>query len=237
MTTERWADEHKLAEALSQITKRCDEWQLDMLLIGAFAVRAYAERRRLTTDLDFVASRPSQNHLAALFESLGYEYKSRTRFGGVQAVKYLDEQGTKIQVDVAIDVILDQNSGHAYRIPDDTFRQKAKKRIAPVIGGIEVQAFVLPLADLLITKLIASRDQDAADVITIVLENLSSAAIIEFKHKVTEARLATEINTRLGEIVNLSERAVQRLMRHYTGGQLTGNDIRRLRRTLRQLRI
>ncbi|RMD59141.1 hypothetical protein D6833_11880 [Candidatus Parcubacteria bacterium] len=237
MTTERWADEHKLIEALSRIIGRCDEWQVDLLLIGAFAVRAYAERRRLTTDLDFVTTCSSQHHLAALFESLGYEYKAHTRFGGVQAVKYLDEQGTKIQVDIAIDAIRDQNSGNVYRIPDDAFRQKIGVEIVSTGDRPGVRAYVLPLSDLLITKLIVSRDQDAVDVINIVLGNLPSAVVADFKRKVAKARLATEINARLGEMVNLPPRTIQGLMRDYTGGHLTDNDIRRLKRALRQLRI
>jgi hypothetical protein len=235
MTTDQWASEDKLAEALAEVVCKCDEWQVDLLLIGAFAVRAYAERRRLTTDLDFVAPRSAQDSLAALFQLLGYEYSPHTRFGGVQAIKYLDE--AKIQVDVAIDAILDQNTGNVYPIPDESFRQKVKLKVMPLEGGPGVEAYALPLADLLVSKLIASRSQDAADTITIVLTGLSPGVIVDFKRKVRNAELAGCINARLGEMVRLSDRALQNLMSGYTGGRLTGQEIRKLRPVLRKLRI
>jgi hypothetical protein len=235
MTTDQWASEDKLAEALTELIRKCDELQIDLLLIGAFAVRAYAERRRLTTDLDFVAPRSAQSNLAAMFKSLGYEFSSRTRLGNLQAIKHLDTG--KVQVDVAIDSILDQNTGNVYPIPDESFRQKVRIEVMPLEGGSGVEAYVLPLADLLVSKLIASRLQDAADAITIVLTGLSPGVIVDFKRKVRNAELAGCINTRLGEIVSLSDRALQKLMSGYTGGRLTGQEIRALRRHLRKLRI
>ena len=158
-----------------------------------------------------------------------------TRFGGVQAIKYLDE--AKIQVDVAIDAILDQNTGNVYPIPDKSFRQKVKLKVMPLEGGPGVEAYALPLADLLVSKLIASRSQDAADAITIVLTGLSPGVIVDFKRKVRNAELAGCINARLGEMVRLSDRALQNLMSGYTGGRLTGQEIRKLRPVLRKLRI
>lgn len=235
MATDHWAGEEKLAEALAEVTGKCDELHIDLLLIGAFAVRAYAERRRLTTDLDFVAPRSAQGSLAALFKSLGYEYFPRTRFGGVRAVKYVGE--AKVQLDVDIDTIHDENTGNAYPIPDESFRRKVRIEVVPLEGGPGVEAYALPLADLLVSKLMAGRPQDAADAITIILTGLSSDTIADFKRKARNARLTEHINARLGEMVSLSDRALQNLMSDYTGGRLTGREIRALRRRLRELRI
>jgi len=235
MTTEQWASESKLAEALAEVIHKCDELQIDLLLIGAFAVRAYAERRRLTTDLDFVAPTEAQSNLAALFKSLGYEYSARTRFGGVRAVKYLGE--AKVQLDVAIDVLQDENTGKVYTVPTESFRKKSKAEVVPLEGGPGVKAYVLPLADLLVSKLIASREQDVADAIALILTGLPPDTIADFKRKVRDARLIEHINARLGEMVNISDRGIQSLMSGHTGGRLTGQEIRTLRRRLRELRI
>jgi len=235
MMTDQWASEDQLSKALAEVTLKCDELQIDLLLIGAFAVRAYAERRRLTTDLDFVAPKAAQNNLAALFKSLGYDYSSRTRLGNAQAVKHLD--AGKVQVDIAIDVILDQSTGKVYPIPDESFRQKVKVELVPLGGGPGVEAYALPLADLLVSKLLPIRKQHAADAVVLVLGGFSPNTIADFKRKVRNAQLAEHINTRLGEIVSLSERAIQELMSGYTGGRLTGQEIRILRRRLRELRI
>jgi len=235
MATNQWASEDKLAEVLAEVTRKCDELQVDLVLIGAFAVRAYAERRRLTTDLDFVAPTAVLNNLAALFKSLGYEYLPRTRFGGVRAIKYIGE--AKVQMDVAIDMIRDENTGCVYPIPLESFRQKVKLKVVPLEGGSGVDAYVLPLADLLISKLMASRAQDAADAVTLILAGLSPDTIADFKRKVRNARLTDRINARLGEIVSLSEQALQNLMTGYTGGRLTRREIHTLRRRLRELRI
>jgi len=234
MRTEQWAGEDKLAAALAEVFGKCEELGIDLLLIGAFAVRAYAERRRLTTDLDFVVPTRAQNSLAALFKSLGYEYSAWTRFGGVRAVKYLGD--AKVQLDVAVDMIRDENTGRSYSIPVESFRQKFRIEVTPLAGGPGVAAYAVPLADLLVLKLIASRDQDMADVVTLVLAGLSPAIIADFKRKVRHAQLTKHINTRLGEMVGLSDRTLQGLMGSYTGGRLTGQEIRLLRRTLRELR-
>jgi len=235
MTTEEWAGEDILTEALAEIVKKCDELQIDLLLIGAFAVRAYAQRRRLTTDLDFVAPRAAQSGLATAFKALGYQYSSHTRFQGVQAVKHVG--GARVQVDVAIDTILDQNTGRACPIPVESFRQKTKVTIMPLQGGSGVEAYALPLADLLLSKLVPSREQDAADVVALVLGSLPTDTIIQFKGRARDAGLMDFVNERLGQLVSLSDRALQEMMRGHTGGQLTKQEIGRLRRGLRELRI
>ena len=233
MANEQWAGEDKLIPALAEVLRKCREFQVDLLLIGAFAVRAYAERRRLTTDIDFVATSPSMNTLASIFKSLGYEYYSQTGFGGIQAVKYLGEE--KIQLDIAIDSIRDETSGHEYQVPLESFLSETLVEIEPLQGGTGVKARPLPLADLLICKLIPSREQDMADVITLTVSGLSPDVINEFQRKVRQTRLSPLIYDRLGEMIRLSDRELQNLLAGYTGGQLTGQEGLTLRRMLRQL--
>ena len=206
-----------------------------ILLIGAFAVRAYAERRRLTTDLDFVAPRAAQSSLAALFKSLGYDYSPRTRFGGVRAIKY--SGGRKIQLDVDIDSIRDENTDSIYTIPEETFRQRSQVRIVPLEGGTGVDAYAVPLADLLILKLMAGRDQDAADAIALILSDSFPPVVADFVRKARNAGLASRINTRLGELISLADKSLQNLMNGHTGGRMSMRETSLLRRRLRNLRI
>lgn len=235
MAADEWASESKLAEALAEIILKCQEFQIDLLLIGAFAVRAYAIRQRLTTDLDFVAPRSTQSSLAALFKSLGYDYSARTRFGGVRGVKYVD--GRKIQLDVDIDAIRDENSGSVYVIPEESFRQRFRVKIAPLANEAGVEAYVVPLADLLILKLMAGRDQDAADAAALILTDAFSDAVTVFKRKARDAGLVVRVNTRLGEMLSLNDRGIQNLMSGHTGGRLSLFEVGLLRRRLRDLRI
>ena len=233
MTNEQWAGEDKLIVALAEVLRKCRELQVGLILIGAFAVRAYAERRRLTTDIDFVATSPSMNTLASIFKSLGYEYYPQTRFGGIQAVKYLGEE--KIQLDIAIDSIRDENSGYEYQVPPESFLSETLVEIEPLQGGMGVMARPLPLADLLICKLIPGREQDMADVITLTVNGLPPDVIGEFQRKVRQAYLNSLIYARLGAMIRLSDRELQNLLIGYTGGRLTGQECRTLRRVLRQL--
>lgn len=235
MANEEWAGEGRLAEVLAEVVLKCYELHIDLLLIGAFAVRAYAMRRRLTTDLDFVAPRSAQSNLAALFKSLGYEYSAHTRFGGVRAIKYVG--GAKVQLDVDIDAVRDENTGSEYAIPDESFIRKTRVRITPIEGGPAVEAYALPLADLLVLKLMADRDQDAADAVALILAELSPDVIADFKRKAQNARLVNRINTRLGHLVSLTDKALQSLLSGHSGGRLTGQEIGTLRRHLRELRI
>jgi predicted nucleotidyltransferase len=235
MTTEEWASESKLAEALSEVVLKCQELQIDLLLIGAFAVRAHAVRRRLTTDLDFVAPRSAQSGLAALFKSLGYDYSAHTRFGGVRAIKYAS--GRKIQLDVAIDAIRDENSGNVYVIPEESFRQRLRVRVVPLEGGTGVEAYAIPLTDLLILKLMAGREQDAADAVALILSDAFPNVIPDFKRKARDAGLMVRINTRLGELLSLTDKEIQSLMSGHTGGRLSVPEVSLVRRRLRELRI
>ena len=233
MTNEQWAGEDKLIAALAEVLGKCRELQVDLMLIGAFAVRAYAERRRLTTDINFVATSPSINTLASIFKSLGYEYSSQTRFGGIQAVKYLGEE--KVQLDIAIDSIRDENSGQKYQVPPESFLSETLVEIEPLQGGKGVMARPLPLADLLICKLIPSREQDMADVITLTVDGLSPNVIDEFQRKVRQTHLNSLIKDRLETMIRLPDRELQHLLSEYTGGRLTGQERHTLRRVLRQL--
>ena len=233
MTNEQWAGEDKLIAALAEVLRKCSELQVDLMLIGAFAVRAYAERRRLTTDIDFVATSPSMNTLASIFKSLEYEYYSQTHFGGIQAVKYLGKE--KVQLDIAIDSIRDENSGHEYQVPPESFLTETLVEIEPLQGGTGVMARPLPLADLLACKLIPGRDQDMADVITLTVNGLSPDVIGDFQRKVRQTGLNSLVNARLGAMIRLSDRELQNLLIGYTGGRLTGQECLTLRRVLRQL--
>jgi hypothetical protein len=175
------------------------------------------------------------NVLPAIFKSMDFEYSDHTRFGGIRAVKYIGNG--KLQLDVLIESVEDKNNGQTYSIPEDSFRKKVPVQVTPLKGGIGVNAYALPLGDLLVTKFIASRDQDMADIIVLVLADPAPDAIADFKNKVRLARLSNCVNLRLGEMLGLSESDLQRLMSEYTGGRLTVTEIRTLHRRLRQLRI
>lgn len=238
MNIEQWASEEKLTEALAELMEKCNEFQIDLLLIGAFAVRVYTPKRhRRTTDLDFVIPKTAQNSLATVFKLLGYTYNPRARFGGVQAVK--EVKSGIIQVDVSVEVIHDMGSGSEYAVPPQTFQQKTPVQIAPVEGDSIVDAFAIPLSDLLITKLITSREQDISDLVALLTAGEIEAVIDDFKTKAYAAGVAVRINKRLGELVVLSrkENAVRELIKNYTGPRLTIADIQNFRQMLRKLEI
>jgi predicted nucleotidyltransferase len=233
--SERWASEDQLAVALAEVVQKCEEFEVGLLLIGAFAVRAYSQRRRLTTDLDFVALDLDRNNLAALFKSLGYDFSPQTRFGGMRATRYVGE--AKVQLDVDINEVRDESSGSVYVIPKETFESRVRAEVEPLAGGTAVTAYAVPPADLLILKLMAGREQDAADAIALVLEALSDAVLADFKRKAQQAGLAERINTRLAQLVQLDDRSTRALMAGHQGERLTARELRALRSTLRRLRI
>ena len=236
MQSENWASEAVLTNALRELLEQCDQHQVDLLLIGAFAVRAYApNRRRLTTDLDFVVSRSSQNSLASILESLGYEYTHRARFGGSQAVKF--SKGRKIQIDVSIEQIYDMSAEQTYSVPSQAFREKTIVQLSSTEGGTAVSAYALPLPDLLITKLMTSRPHDAADVIVLVAEGLSTNVVNEVKNNIQKAHLEQRINERLGELIGMSNRELRALTANFAGESIPNTFYNKdFRRKLRQLR-
>lgn len=228
--------EDAITQALAELDSECERFGIRLLLIGGFAVRAYGSRKRETTDVDFVTSRTNRNTLAELFQRLGYEFIPQTRFG-MKAIRFVGER--KLQVDIVIEEIHDLSAGSVYRFPPESFAKAKRYTVESISGDFRAEAYVIPLADLLISKLMTARPQDASDVINLMLDDdpPSESLRTEIVRKARQANLVQRLNSRIAQLVTMSDAEIQALMAKYTGGRLTRQEIIRLKTSLRSLRI
>ncbi len=138
----------------------CVATGIPVALIGALAVRAHLSEpwRRATKDVDIVVPRGHEAGMDSLLRGLGFVCFAmgpwrRGERGG-------------LRVDVAFGEVVDLASFVAFPIDLRAAEHRG-------IGGRDLP--VLPLEELLITKLIAHRDRDLLDVVALARERSADA--------------------------------------------------------------
>lgn len=228
--------EQELLKNLAQIVARSEELECHPLLIGGYAVRAYARmRKRFTEDLDLVISRHDQSNLIAALKALGYEYRPETALGGIKASKPM--AGRSLELHISVDKVWDISSDKTYSLPEDIFASGQLKPIEPFSGEI-VQAPVIPLEDLLILKLMTLRELDTTDAIALLLENPKQVHIVSYRRKVVTAELTQHINTRIEAISQLLKSGqANEFWKKYMGDDLSHKEVEIVLTALKELVI
>lgn len=231
--------EQELLRNLAQIIGRSEELECRPLLIGGYAVRAYARmRKRFTEDLDWVISRYDQGNFIAALKTLGYEYRPETAFGGIKATKPM--AGRSLELHISVDKVWDISSDQTYPLPEDTFATGQLRPIEPYSERSEtiVQAPVIPLEDLLILKLMTLRELDTIDTIALLLENPKQVNIASYRRKVVTADLTQHINARIEAISQLLKSGqANEIWKKYMGTDLSSREIKTALTTLKKLII
>lgn len=231
--------ERELLRNLAQIIGRSQELECRPLLIGGYAVRAYARmRKRFTEDLDFVISRHDQGNFIAVLKALGYEYRPETAFGGLKATKPM--AGRSLELHISVDKVWDISSDQTYPLPEDTFDSGQLRVVESYSGEMEatVQVPVIPLEDLLILKLMTLRELDTVDTIALLLENSEQVHIASYRGKVVIAKLTQHINARIEVISQLLKSGqANEVWKKYMGTDLSSGEIRTALTALKKLVI
>ena len=231
--------EQELLRNLTQIIARSEELECHPLLIGGYAVRAYARmRKRFTEDLDLVISRHDQGNFITTLKALGYEYRPETAFGGIKATKPVAERF--LELHISIDKVWDISSDKTYPLSEDTFASGQLRPIEPYSEGLEtiVQAPVISLEDLLILKLMTLRELDTIDTIALLLENPEQVNIASYRRKVVTAELTQHINARIETISQLLKSGqANEVWKKYMGTDLSRKETETVLTALKKLVI
>jgi hypothetical protein len=231
--------EQELFRNLTQIVTRSKELECHPLLIGGYAVRAYARmRKRVTEDLDLVISRHDQGNFIAALKALGYEYRPETAFGGIKATKPM--AGRSLELHISVDKVWDISSDKTYPLPADIFTSGQLRPVEPYSERSEttVQAPVIPLEDLLILKLMTLRELDTVDTIALLLENPEQVNITSYRRKVVTAELTQHINVRIEAISQLLKSGqANEVWKKYIGIELSHKEIETALTALKKLII
>lgn len=181
--------EEYLIRELGAILDACHRRGITVFVIGAFSVRAYGSLLRRTLDLDLAIERENWSTLAEVLEAQGYDLGS----AGLWATATKGEGEETIEVHIALDNVTDVHSALSYPL-------KVEPGAQQTIAGLDVPLPVFSLEGLLITKLIALRDNDVVDIVALLAQHADQVAAGRFWDRAVAAGLELALENRLAEL-------------------------------------
>ena len=181
-----------LSDELRAILDACARARLPVLVIGAFSVRAYNCLFRVSGDLDLAIASEHWPRLKDALAALGFETISEGLWA--TASKNLGED--TLEVHIALDSVTDFNSAITLSVgrehpelhqPDD----------------LDFALPVMPLEAVFLSKLIALRDKDLADLTAILLYKTDALSPARLWQRTSDAGLEAHIRNRLEELATL----------------------------------
>lgn|GEM_PF-3955222 len=149
---------HPLQDELAEILAEAERRSIPLVVLGAFAVRAYLHEpdQRYTHDLDLLANADSLVSLREMLEFRGYTVYSSGPWWRAER----KSGNERILIDVALGSVVDMMSFESYPLATN----EAQLRAEP--GGPLIP--VPPIEDLLAMKILAHRDKDILDVVALL---------------------------------------------------------------------
>jgi len=181
--------EEYLIRELQAILKACQRRGITVFVIGALSVRAYGGLLRQTLDLDLAVERESWPALAEVLETQGYHL---TPVGPwIAAVKGEGERA--VEIHIALGDVVDIHSALSYPVRVEPGTQQSVPDL-----GITLPVFTLE--GVLITKLIALRDNDIVDIVALLSRHADQVDIESFWDRAAAAALGSALADRLAEL-------------------------------------
>jgi len=207
---------------LERINQEAKKFQIDFILIGGYAVRAYTNPRswRFTKDMDFITTRKDLGALRGVFALLGYSF-DETEFG-VKGRKKFDK--SSIELHISVDRVIDWSTGLEYKLPEDIFTKASELNVKASLEeneGLEVNVMVAPMEDIVIMKLMTERPRDHFDAIAMILDSFGKLDIPRFNEICSRNDLYLHIKKRLDSILaDIKKSLTKKLWREFTGREL-----------------
>lgn len=204
---------------LERIDKEARNSQIDLILIGGYAVRAYTNPRswRFTKDIDFITTRKNLTALRGVFELLGYDFE-QTEFG-VKGSKKINI--TSIELHISVDKVIDWSTKLEYKLPEDIFTKAGKTNVKASLEeneGLDISVKVAPIEDVLVMKLMTERPRDRFDAVAIIIDSFERVDVLRFWTNSRQSNLAQHISKRLNSVLaNIKMGLVKKLWREFTG--------------------
>lgn len=181
-----------LSDELRAILDACVRVRLPVLVIGAFSVRAYNCLFRVSGDLDLAIASEHWPRLKDALASLGFETISEGLWA--TASKKLGED--TLEVHIALDRVTDFNSAITFPIgrePPELHRP----------DDLDFALPVMPLEAVFLSKLIALRDKDLADLTAILLYKTDALSPVRLWQRAADTGLEDHVRNRLEELTAL----------------------------------
>ena len=206
-------------EDLERLNETARKFQVDLILIGGYAVRAYTDPSswRFTKDMDFLTTSRDLGALHGIFDLLGYGFE-RTEFG-VRGSKMVD--GDSIDLHISVDKVIDWSTEREYKLPEDIFVKANEINVRASLEenrGLEVSVKVAPVEDVVIMKLMTERPRDHFDAIAIILDSFDALDVLRFRKICDQDDLSRHIRRRLESVLaDIRKGLVKELWREFTG--------------------
>jgi len=203
---------------LKRIDKEAKNFQINLVLIGGYAVRAYTNPRswRFTKDIDFITTRKDLTALRGVFALLGYGFE-QTEFG-VKGSKKINL--TSIELHISVDKVLDWSTRLEYRLPEDIFAKARKMSVKASLEenkDLEVSVKVAPIEDVLVMKLMTERPRDRFDAIAMILDSFEEVDVQRFWANSKQSNLAQHMRKRLESVLaDIKKGLTKKLWREFT---------------------
>jgi len=174
---------------LQALLEACRQRDVVVFVIGGFGVRAYGSLLRRTLDLDLAVVAEVWPALAEVLKAQGYHLSS----AGIWVTATKGEGEEVVEIHIAVGDVVDVQSAARYPIG-------IEPGIRRFVPDSDIAVPVFTLEGLLITKLMALRDNDVVDVVALLLQNAEQVDVERFWHQVEEAGLLALLNERLAEL-------------------------------------
>jgi len=203
---------------LESINEAAQNFQIGLILIGGYAVRAYTNPRswRFTKDMDFITTSKDLGALRGVLDLLEYS-SERTEFG-LKGRKKVNKNS--VELHVSVDKVIDWSTGREYKLPEDVFARADSVSVKASLEenmGLEVNVKVAPVEDVVIMKLMTERPRDHFDAIAIILDSFDDLDMLKFKENCNQDDLSRHICNRLESVLaDLRRGLVKELWREYT---------------------
>lgn len=160
-----------------------------MFVIGAFGVRAYGSLLRQTLDLDLAVEQEAWPTLAEILVAQGYDVAP----AGIWVTATKGEGEDVVEIHIALDNVTDVQSALSYPVWVEPGTQQS-------IPDLNATLPVFTLEGLLITKLIALRDNDVVDIVALLSQHAGEVNTASFWDRAAAAGLESALENRLGEV-------------------------------------
>lgn len=184
---------------LERINEEAKKFEIDLILIGGYAARAYTEPRswRYTKDIDFIATKKDLTGLRGVFSALEYYFDLKEY--GVKGSKKINLES--IDLHISIDKVIDWSTGLEYILPGDSFEKAREMNVKASFEGLEIRVKVAPIEDVVIMKLMTERRRDRFDAVAIILDSFEKLDLKRFVANCEQSGLTQHIKKKLESIL------------------------------------
>lgn len=224
---------------LRAILDKAKEWDIQLLVIGGWAVNAHVGSYRYTKDIDLVMKTVGLGSLKALLKDQGYQVEDR----GIYIAGQKEIEDVQVKVHISIGDIVDTSRGYAlkYSIDENAYRNAPLLPIRSFHSQCreyEVVAPILPISNLFITKLLPiGRKLDVVDFVSLILKRGKELDVNFVAGEVVKNDLADVIESRIEDTAHdAASGELERVWMAHTGQRMSRKDRNEIRlRFLRQL--